>query len=134
MGRDQHGPATAVDSPFGEVLWRLVRHTPGALGAVLVDDMGDPIDYAHWPERIAVLDVQIIGAQITQAVERLDGTMLGLGLENSQVMLTAANGTLMTGSVGGGYYVSLAVRGDQPVAFAFRQFGLAIEDLAELLA
>ncbi len=127
-------PVVAVGSVFGTVLWRLVRFTPGARGAILVDDHGDPIDFAHWPRRISALDVQIQGAQITRCMRRLEQAARDHGLTEPVVLLAAPQQCLLTAVVGDDCFASLSLRGAARFEFSLRQFTLATRDLTALLA
>ena len=133
MGGSDEQPTVAVGSVFGEVLWRLVRFTPGARGAVLVDDMGDPIDYAHWPGRISALDVQIQGAQFSLVQERMTQTAGTHGLHRPVAFLCGTHGSLLTANVGPDCYATLSMADDSRLDFKLRQFSLATLDLEALL-
>ena len=68
-GRLVHSP---LSTEFGRVLASLVLAAPGAVAAVLSDEEGDAIDFVHDPRVISELDVQLVGAQIGQAIIRRD--------------------------------------------------------------
>jgi hypothetical protein len=76
---DRRGVHSPHETEFGLALAALVREVPGALGAVLSDDVGDAIDFAHDPAVISDLDVQLVGAQIGQSVLELGRSFLTRG-------------------------------------------------------
>ena len=78
MGRRRR-PAPARDqlwSPFARILQNLIDATPGALGAVLVDDYGECVDYAGV---LDPYDIKIAGAhmqlELRLAGDRLESAM-----------------------------------------------------------
>jgi predicted regulator of Ras-like GTPase activity (Roadblock/LC7/MglB family) len=85
-----------ADTEFGRVLVELVGVVPGALGAVLSDGEGWPIDYAHDATRLDGLELQIVGAQLGLPLARAHETCVrrDVGPRDS-VLLECERGALL---------------------------------------
>lgn len=96
-------PAGRIDShlgtEFGDVLAELVTAVPGALGAVLSDRDGHAVDFALDPARLDALDLQIIGAQLGQALARTHDTavrhLIGTASVGEAVLVEGNGGALL---------------------------------------
>jgi predicted regulator of Ras-like GTPase activity (Roadblock/LC7/MglB family) len=121
-------------SEFGELLAELTEATPGARGAVLSDGRGDAIDFAHRPERIGELDLQIAGAQVGQAMARLQHDAVRFRLGAVDLVLQGSRGTLLTSQVGREYLLTLMLEQDANIGVAARRFARTRGELLRLLA
>lgn len=120
-------------SEFGEALAELVESTPGAWGAVLSDEFGEAIDFAYRESEISELDLQIAGAQVGQAMARLQRTATVLGLGHADVILQGSRATLCTSQLFSQYLVTLLLGHDCNIARATRSFRQLSSRLREML-
>lgn len=120
-------------SEFGELLAELVAGTAGARGAVLSDGIDDTIDTAHRPAIIERLDLCIFGAQIGQAMDRLniDGIIFGLG--RPVVVLESDQVVLMCKVLWEHYLLTLVLDTKSNLARAMRDFEVCGDALLALL-
>jgi hypothetical protein len=109
-------------SEFGELLAELLASTPGACGAVLSDGVDDTIDTAHRPAEISALDISIAGAQVGQAMTRLNVSAIIFGLGRAQVVVEAANTVLISEVLWREYLLTLVLRPHANIARAMRDF------------
>jgi predicted regulator of Ras-like GTPase activity (Roadblock/LC7/MglB family) len=120
-------------SEFGEVLAELVESTPGAWGAVLSDSRGDPIDFAHRRSAISELDLQIAGAQVGQALARLQRTATAHGLGQVDVVIQGSRATLCSAQLFTDYLVTLMLDHDCNIARATERFSRVRASLRDML-
>jgi hypothetical protein len=113
---------SALDTEFGRALVPMME-VPGALGAILSDDRGYPVDYVRDPEQLSELDVQILGAQLGQALAQLSATTKHRGLREPIVLLEADERAVVAGLVWEGYALALLLRHPANVALALQCFG-----------
>ena len=120
-------------SEFGEALAHLVESTPGAWGAVLSDGRGEAIDFAHRASEISELDLQIAGAQVGQAMARLQRTATVLGLGQADVVLQGSRATLCTAQLFSEYLVTLLLDHDCNIGRATHSFSEMRAALLDML-
>lgn len=129
-------PKMAVErgiSEFGEVLADLVESTPGAWGAVLSDGRGEAIDYAYRASEISELDVQIAGAQVGQAMRKLQTTADQFSLGTADVLLQGQRATLFTSQLFSEYLLTVMLDHDCNVARVYRRYAEVRRQLREML-
>lgn len=90
---------SAMRSDFGLVMENLMD-VPGSMGAVLVDEDGYAIDYVHDPEVLADIEVQLLGAQIGQIIERTRASATKHDLGTPVVVVEGARSSLIAAPVG----------------------------------
>ena len=93
-------------SEFGVALARFVRAEPSARGAILTDDDGNPVDYAHRHGAVTPLDLQIVGAQVEQTTARTSTWCLQRGLGTCEILIEASHGLLLSAMPGHGCVLS----------------------------
>lgn len=131
--RQATGIRSALDTEFGVVLAQMVAKVPGALGAVLSDDMGDPIDFAHDPGRISALDVQLVGAQFCLPLLRLHHTAGQRRLREPAVVMEARRNALLAAIVAGEYILAFVLARPANLAHAMIAFASSRVTLDGLL-
>jgi hypothetical protein len=89
-------------SEFGQALAEYLAGDPACRGAVLSDDLGDPVDFAHRPATLSALDVQILGAQVERATTGLQAWCEQRGLGACEILVEASHGSLLCSTSGGG--------------------------------
>jgi len=119
---------------FGDKMASMMEDTPGAIGAVLADARGEPIDFAHDPERIDSLEIQIVGAQLGQSIERLRKTAVTFGLGHPTVLLHAKAGNLLTTPLHAEYLLTVVLARSANIARAMQGFARLADELRLLLA
>ena len=97
-----HEPLFTGISEFGVALAEFVRAEPSAHGAILSDDEGDPIDFAHRHGAVTPLDLQIAGAQVEQAATRMSAWCARQGLGRCEILIEASHGLLLSAMPGHG--------------------------------
>ena len=120
-------------SEFGRMLAQLVRRVPGALGAVLSDDLGDAVDFAYRPNGLSEVDIQLCGAQIGQFIERLARGSWAREHPIEHVLVECDRGSLLFGRVTPGYIVSLRLDRSANLGLARRHFQKTHRALLPLL-
>jgi hypothetical protein len=118
---------------FGNALAELVLSVPGAIGAVLCDQFGESIDFAHDPRAIAEIDVQIAGAQVIQTVMRVDEGARRHGLGEIDMLVEALHGALLAMPLQREYALVLLLEPHANVARALAAFPSARERITALL-
>jgi hypothetical protein len=94
-------------SEFGRVLADYLTREGAARGAVLSDEEGDAVDLAYDPDRASALEVQILGAQLDRAAERLTSWFEGRARGPCEILIEASHGRLCCAFVGGGYVLAV---------------------------
>ena len=122
-----------LGTEFGAVLEELML-VPGAMGAVLTDDRGYAIDYVRRSGKVSDVDVQLLGAQVGQALEKLDEVLRRRGLLAPVVVLEGDRGALVVAPIDGTYAMALLLMRPANVALALRHFDIGRDRLARLLA
>ena len=97
-----HEPLFAGFSEFGVALAEFVQTELSAHGAILSDDEGDPIDFAHRHGAVTPLDLQIAGAQVEQAATRMSAWCARQGLGRCEILIEASHGLLLSAMPGHG--------------------------------
>ena len=96
-------------SEFGSLLADLVARVPGAESAVISDQRGDAVDFAHIPTRTSALDVQLVGAQIGQTIQRLRVGTIMHGLGHPIVIVECSDAKLVAAPLDQEYLLTLAL-------------------------
>jgi hypothetical protein len=125
--------ASRFGTEFGAVLEPMVEMTPGAVAAVLSDDQGDAIDFAHDPAEISEIDVQLLGAQIGQTVFAMEKIYRRHQLVEPSMLVESAQHGLLTCSLRGQYILALLLERQSNVGAAFAAFDHARKRLGEML-
>jgi hypothetical protein len=120
-------------SEFGGLLGDLLAATPGAYGAVLSDGVDDTIDTAHRPAEISALDICIAGAQVGQAMTRLNVSATIFGLGRTQVVVEAGETVLISKVLWDAYLMTMVLHRRANIARAMRDFDETGARLLELL-
>lgn len=123
----------AMGTEFGRVLERLAA-VPGAAGAVLCDDRGYAIDYVRRSAALSELDVQLLGAQVGQALGRLEHGLRPRGFGSPVVVLESPRRALLVTPVAGAYAMALLLLQPANFAVAMKCFEDGRRDMALLLA
>ena len=123
----------AADSPFGHALARWVALTPGARGAVLTDDTGEAVDYAHREGSITPLDLQLHGAQLAHPLERAETSARKTGLLLPTLLVEGSTGAVLAARVLPGFYMAASLGRPANLARALRGFEDTRRELATLL-
>ena len=118
---------------FGAVLEPMVETTPGAIAAVLSDEQGDAIDFAHDPAEIEDVDVQLLGAQIGQTVLALEKIYRRHQLDRPALLVESDQHGLLACSLRDHYILALLLERKSNVGAAFAAFGKARARLDALL-
>jgi hypothetical protein len=125
--------ACRFGTEFGAVLEPMVDMTPGAVAAVLSDDQGDAIDFAHDPAEISEIDVQLLGAQIGQTVLAMEPIYRRHQLVGPSMLVESAQHGLLACSLRGHYILALLLERKSNVGAAFAAFDHARRRLDALL-
>jgi hypothetical protein len=123
---------SAMGTEFGRVL-ELLTEVPGAAGAVLSDDRGYAIDYVRRADNLSDLDVQLLGAQIGQPLERLATGLAPRGLRAPVVVLESPAHALFVAHLEGAYAMALLLAQPANFALAMQRFEEGFRDMARLL-
>ena len=94
-------------SEFGRVLADYITRETAVRGAVLSDDQGDAVDLAFDEGRTTALEVQILGAQLDRAAERLTSWFQDRGRGPCEILIEASHGRLCCAFVGGAYVLAV---------------------------
>jgi hypothetical protein len=87
-------------SEFGQALASFLASRGNIRGAILTDNRGDPIDFAHRPARTSALDVQIAGAQVEAVTGRVQAWCERHDLGACEILIEASHGLLLCGTPG----------------------------------
>lgn len=137
LSGDALAPDTAVCpgvSEFGRHIAQCIMALPMAKGGVLTDDLGDPIDFAYRPRRIASIDIQLCGAQLTQVLHLLGQSGHKLGMPMQLLMVEAYGGTLLTTQLHNEFLLVLLLAPKANLEQAQARFLALAEALLPLLA
>ena len=94
-------------SEFGRVLADYITRETAVRGAVLSDDQGDAVDLAFDEARTSALEVQILGAQLDRAAERLTSWFQDRGRGPCEILIEASHGRLCCAFIGGAYVLAV---------------------------
>ncbi len=113
--------------PFQRILKDLVDHTPGAVGAVMVDWEGEAVqEYCHGDP----YEIRFIAAHAGIILARFrELHSAGQGGEIEDVVVTARDAHLVAGCIDRDYSLVLRVGWDCPVSLALRPFRIAVGEL-----
>lgn len=98
---------TRLGTEFGRALEMMVLRAPGAFAGVVSDEEGDAIDYAHDPERIDGLEVQLLGAQIGIPLFKVHSTASVQGFDDPLLMVETRTHNLVASLVQHAFVVAL---------------------------
>jgi hypothetical protein len=126
------GPVQRGVSEFGDLLGEMLARIPGARGAVLSDGSDDTIDTANRAD-ISVIDVCIAGAQVGQAMVRLNDDAMRLGLGRPQVVIETEESVMVSMLLVREYLLTMILRRNANLARAMREFEHTAETLRRLL-
>lgn len=129
-------------SEFGRVLADYITREASVRGAVLSDNEGDAVDLAFDEDRTTALEVQILGAQLDRAAERLSTWFQDRGRGPCEILIEASHGSLCYAFVAGAYVLAVfsePAQGDdearsaeaERVLAGFRELRRDIEALLE---
>lgn len=122
-----------LGTEFGRLLEPLVMVVPGGIAAVLSDDAGEALDFAHDPEEISALDVQLLGAQIGQSLHLLDAAARRHRLKEPSLLLETPTQKLLAASLDGAFTLALLLDGRANLSKAFTGFAQIRIRLEQLL-
>lgn len=125
---------TRLGTEFGQALETMVLRTPGAYAGVVSDEEGDAIDYAHDPERIDGLEVQLLGAQIGLPLFRLHRTANAQGFDDALLMIETRTHNLVASPVGQAFAVAMLLDRRANLGRALKAFADGRDALRALLA
>ncbi len=123
-----------LGTEFGEALQAMVERTPGAYAGVVSDGEGDAIDYAHDPERIDGLEVQLLGAQLGLPLGRLHHTADTHGIDDPLLLIETQTHNLVASPVGEGFVVAMLLERQANLGLALSAFATGRATLRGLLA
>lgn len=112
---------SALGTEFGRQL-ETVMSVPGVLGVVLSDDRGYAIDYVLDPERMTPLDVQLIGAQLGQPMQRLMEVAGRRGMGDLVVVTESEQRRLVCTTIAQEYILAAMLEHEANLAKAMRRF------------
>lgn len=120
---------------FGTVMAELIMRVPGAYGVVLSDRDGYAIDFAHDPDAIEELEMQIAGAQCGLALLATAASAKHRRLGRCEVMLETTGGSVLGTIVdeGDGLVLVMLLRARAHLGLALRSVEAARVELAALL-
>lgn len=87
-------------SEFGQALGAFLASRANVRGAILTDNRGDPIDFAHRPDQLTALDIQIAGAQVESTATRVQAWCTRHNLGTCEILVEASHGLLFCGIPG----------------------------------
>ncbi|MBL9099749.1 MAG: hypothetical protein JNL82_02260 [Myxococcales bacterium] len=82
-------------SEFGQALGNFLVGRTNVRCAVLTDNRGDPVDFAHRPARMSAIDVQIAGAQVEAVAGRVQAWCDDHKLGVCEILVEASHGLLL---------------------------------------
>lgn len=124
--------ASALRTEFGRALEPLMA-VPGALGAVLSDDRGYAIDFVRDDDRISEIDLQIVGAQLGQPLQRLHASIRKGGWQSPIVVIETQQRAVLAGPLWEGFALAFLLQTPANVAMALRRFGVGRDRISALL-
>lgn len=122
-----------LDTEFGSTLRTMVLRTPGAFAGVVSDEEGDAIDYAHDPDRIDGLEVQLLGAQLGLPLFRLQDTATARGIEDPLLMIETDRHSLVASAVNASFVVVMLLERHANLGLALSAFSRGRDTLRDLL-
>jgi len=125
---------TRLGTEFGVALESMVRRTPGAFAGVISDEEGDAIDYAHDPERIDGLEVQLLGAQLGLPLFRLHRSADARGIDDPLVLLETRTHNLLASPIANAFLVAMLLDRRANLGVAMTAFRTGLDALRPLLA
>lgn len=111
----------------------MTQSTEGALAAVLSDEEGDAIDFAHDASAVDELDVQLLAAQTGQSILRLEAFYQAQRLDGGALLLETQNQCLVASAVAHSYVLALLLARQANVARALSMFEHGRVAIARLL-
>ncbi len=123
---------SALGTEFGRALEPLMS-VPGALGAVLSDERGYAVDFVRHPDRVSEIDLQIVGAQLGQPLQRVATSADKGGWRAPIVMIEGPNRLVLAGPLWEGFALAFLLQMPANVALALKRFGAGRDQIADLL-
>lgn len=124
---------TRLGTEFGCALERMVLRTPGAYASVVSDEEGDAIDYAHDPDRIDGLEVQLLGAQLGMPLFKLHSTADAQGFTDPLLMVETRTHNLVASPVRHAFVVAMLLERRANLGLALEAFSDGRDALSALL-
>jgi predicted regulator of Ras-like GTPase activity (Roadblock/LC7/MglB family) len=120
---------------FGAVMEELLQRVPGAYGAVFSDRDGYAIDFAHDPNAIEEIDMQLTGAQCGLALLATAASAKKRRLGRCDIMFESTGGSVLGTVVDDvdGLVLVMLLRARAHLGLALRNFEAARDQLAALL-
>ena len=120
-------------SEIGARLGDFLLEARGTVGAVITDHLGDTVDFSFVHHRVSLLDVELAGAQVAHAIDRIRGIAVIFGLGDPAILLEGASAGLIVHALEA--RCNLAVLLDTRVHLAgiWRQLPFLVDDLNALL-
>ncbi len=87
-------------SEFGQALGAFLAGRANVRGAILSDNRGDPVDFAHRPAQVSALDVQIAGAQVEAVAARVQDWCSRHDMGSCEILVEASHGLVIFGVAG----------------------------------
>lgn len=118
---------------IGARLADFLRAVPGSIGAVITDDVGDTVDFAYHREQVSLLDVELAGAQVSHAIERLRGISVIFGLGDPAILLEGVNAGLIVQVIDASCNLAIMLAPTANLAQVWRRLPDLVRDLERLL-
>lgn len=93
-------------SAFSQILDNLIDATPGALGAVLVDNLGEPVDYAGF---LDPFDIKIAGACLQLELRKASDTLASACGATQQIVVRARKRSFIARNLLEGYMLVMVL-------------------------
>lgn len=124
---------TRLGTEFGQALETMVLRTPGAFAGVVSDEEGDAIDYAHDPDRIDGLEVQLLGAQLGIPLFKVHSTASAQGFDDPLLMVETRTHNLVASPVRHAFVVAMLLDRRANLGRALKAFADGRDALRALL-